>query len=165
MITYNPSLYASDDLRDDKFYKDLLSSLGIPAGLAVISPFIANSQYSVATGQDLYFDMANPSSASIAVGAQNSRVLLHGSFYSKVYCSAFVGAGNVNAYLASGPNNNLAHWPVVGRAAVAAVDANITKDLEYNYDSVAFNYLRMSVSGGNLTFTWEVIFNGVKITY
>jgi hypothetical protein len=165
MIVYNPSSYSNRDLRDDKFYKDLLSSLNISSGgSVVISPWVVNGDFGVVDSTSL-FDIGNLAAAvTVSPAVPTARTLFHGNLFLKVYCSAFVANDTGAMWLSTGPNDNLTNW-LVTRQIITSSAGSINHDHEYIYQSVAFNYLRMSIGNSGTTYLTEFLFNGVKIVY
>lgn len=165
MLVYDVNQYGHGNVKDNHFYKDLLSSVGIPSRAVAIKPLISSVEFAVSSGEDFYFDVANPALGDIVVGNQTSRTLLHGNLLLSCYCSAFTAAGAVvETMIATGPNSALTHFQF---AVFEPTAVDSTRDLDnwFPMYGVAFNYFRMRITGGNLTFTMEALFQGIQITY
>lgn len=159
MISYNPPDYGV--YKGDKFYADLLASIGINSGFSNVVPFIGNFDFACPPNSDFYFDIGDPTNNNYLVGNLVGRTLYHGSLNMTLSLVAFV-AGAATAGLATGPNSNLQTYSFFNDTLSVTTYNNSN---HYNFENVAFNYLRWVVSAGGSTYKMEGIFTGVKIQF
>lgn len=154
MIVTNPFAYR----QDDKFYCDLLSSLGFEAGNVAVKPFATAFNISINAVSDLYYDLGN-----LAAGGQvavTGRSLYYGYYSAHLWCSVFVGGGTVSTYFVL---NNISN--VIEVRTIAAGDTQVGKDREFIYDCALLQNIRMIQATAANTVIMRGWFAGIQITY
>lgn len=155
MISYDPNGYSKGNVRNDvNFYVDLLAGIN-QFGTVVVSPFTAQS--SPVLVADNYLNMATIANGP-TVAAPTQRVLFHGNLYMSLYCSLFIGAGSVDTFLYQNgiPQN-------IDRRVIAAESTAFTVDIRF--ESIVFDFVRVTQTGPGNLLTSGIHFTGVKITY
>ena len=158
MISYDPNNYAATDLKDDKFYRDLLANSvpGVSPAAVVIEPFSRSYAAAVPAPIIYYFDISevSPVGSSTVPG---HRVFFHGNLNMTTYCDIFGGVGTfrVDLLTTSGYTFNVLYRPVT------AIDTTYLCNMQFT--SIAFGLIQCTAVGtaSNISFN----FTGVKISY
>jgi hypothetical protein len=156
MISYDPSGYNQKTIQDDKFYQDILSSMGLAAGFATLRPFSRNYGVDVALGEIFNIDLTQ--NVKI-VAAPTRTVLFHGSLMISYY-STVASPGQLGIALNSGPNNNLSTCFFVYEDVVTP---NVIQRVYF--DSVMFNYLYFQNDSATDAYHINIHFSGLQINY
>lgn len=156
MISYNPNDYAVKDLRDDKFYRDMISNLtGNPSSAAVaITPFSTMCAVTFAGLTQSYYDISKDVADNAPIA---SRVFYHGNLNITLYCQLFTAGGGARTALLL-PNRT----QTFDRRTIAAADTNYV--MQYQFQSLFFNFIFCD-NLANATLAFEFSFTGVKISY
>ena len=166
MITYDPNGYANRDLKDDKFYADLLKSQGIPASNCAISPFFFASTLTVISNNDFFVDMNNSGTptASAQATVANTRNLYHGSLVLHIIPEFFAAAFNLTTGFRNVYKTLMVDVDIDVRN-VLAVPAST--EAQYIFPSICFNWLRLrgDVANPGNQGTLHYIFNGIRVTF
>jgi len=166
MISYDPSGYS---LGDVKFYKDFASSMGLSANSLSFAPVNQSFQFSVTAPvggppTDTYFNIVNPNQPV----TPSPTFFIHGYMACNVNCNAFGAATqNDTAIVVPSRFNGPLQTVVFDRRTAAAVETPSLAN-RYVFDSVAFQYLRMTVDQdgvGTTAYTVRGIFTGVMVSW
>lgn len=172
MISYDPAGYGSASFKDNKFYKDFLSSMGISSVAALFSPmnvwFSMTVQANVAGGE-AYLDMTNAQLGGVTQATFiNYRYAYHGNLSLSIYCASNVaGLADIaisNIIIPRGAGGLDAYFFDMRRDV--ASDTIIDQSNLYQYESMGFKGLYLNVAGaGNAQYILNGVFTGVKISY
>jgi hypothetical protein len=170
MIANNPSEYSVRNLGDDKFYKDLLSSYGVPSMSVGLNPFMAHGLFStdlIAVTQEAgYFDIGNIA-AGVQVAVPNRRNFYHGSLYLTAFCPTYAGPFTIEASLSlQGVAGSASDWTFLKRS-VTAEDTEVDHDNQFSFLSTVFTYIYVNMEGAasSTQFRIEYNFVGMQISY
>ena len=117
MLSYNPNDYASGDIKDEKFYNDLLANLNKVSAALALQPYGVMGEVVYGAGGGVYY--TDISLGTAVNGAPPTRVLYHGNLTLNVAVPIFAGAGL--AYTRLLLNNQAL---TVQYKTIAAADAN-----------------------------------------
>jgi hypothetical protein len=169
MISYDPTGYASYAMKDNKFYKDFISSMGISSNAALFAPF--NVEFSLiqgASGQG-YLDFSNANLGGGSIGSFTGyRYVYHGNLSLSIYCDSNVaGLPDIAVSFLEVPNGNAGFLSYLfDMRRNAAADTVVNQSNLYQFESIGLKGLSLSVQGaGNASYTMGGVFTGVKISY
>lgn len=167
MLSYDPQGYTTASSKDDKFYKDMIASMGIGAVAGmVISPLtsclIQNlGAFGVDTKYNLLVDdpVGLGDTPAVAQGK-----MFHGNLNVSLWCTSAVAQREVTATLAIPDYRvpaNMREYTFVKRTPLAA--ESLTKENIFQFPSVLFRYVTLQIADVNSEMTISINFTGVKI--
>jgi len=193
MIVINPANLAIPEQKRslERFYVDLLNSMGVRVSGVSISPFVGNGDFEVQQAAAGTADkirnigndaVGNLDFAGIGVDPKKSNSFFHGSLSLTTYARLNTAASLAyNATVCMGDNSNLQSYLYQKRNLISVGgDDTFVNGMDNSvppvfrggflnqWDSVVFSYLRITsvqTGAGNSAILTDYMFNGVKIDY
>lgn len=154
MLSYNPNDYAAGDIRDEKFYKDLLSNLGLQVAAIGVQPFAVMGELVYGAGGGVYY--TDISLGTGVAGVPTSRVLYHGNLTLTTAVPVFAGAGFAYVRMRlGGPELTIQY------KTITAADTNY--QASFFFSSAIFDFLACDPFGSDLRLSYQ--FSGLRIRY